>query len=151
MTKYGNWGLKEQEFLLLHLDSPPIDSSFICKSHFIEAQRHHDDPNFIPKWKPNQLRPVGKCGNPKCTEPFQEKLIKPAFVAPSELEKLVGESPSKDSPIVRCQQCYNALYRQLHPPNPCASCGARPKENKTFLGIAQTVQLLVNIKQIQLE
>ena len=32
MTQYGNWGSKEQKFLLLHLDSPPTDSSSIYVS-----------------------------------------------------------------------------------------------------------------------
>ena len=132
MTQYGNWGSKEQKFLLLHLDSPPTDSSSICKSHFIEAQRHHNDPYFMPKWKSKSPRPVRKCSNPKCNEPLQAKLIKPAFVISNELEKLLGVSPSVDKPIVLCQHCYNTLYRQFHTPNPCASCGATPKGNKTF-------------------
>ena len=113
---------------------PPINSSIICKSHFIEAQRHHDDPNFTPKWKSSLPRPLGKCGNPKCT--FQEKLIKPVFLSPSELEKLLGVSPSPDSPSVLCQQCYNALYHQLHPPNSCASCVVADPEG--FQGFHET-------------
>jgi len=51
MMQYGNLGSKEQQFLFQHIDSPLFETNFICNSHYVEAQRHHNNPDFIPKWK----------------------------------------------------------------------------------------------------
>jgi len=88
MMQYGNWGSKEQQFLLQHIDTPPV----LSNSHYVEAQRHHN-PDLIPKWKKsNAIKPVGKCRNPKCNEPYQGKLIKPLFATAGELEIMLGVS-----------------------------------------------------------
>ena len=135
MSRYTNWGAVERKFLSTYLDSNPAESSFICKSHLMEARRHHDNPDFVPKWKPGPRsiqQPLNKCVNPKCIEPVHEKLIKPSFAPIAELEEILGVKSSADNPLVLCQQCYNILYRQLHPSKPCASCGATPKMYKSF-------------------
>ena len=51
MSRYINWGSTERKFLSTYLDLTPSDNSFICKSHLMEAKRHHNNPDFIPKWK----------------------------------------------------------------------------------------------------
>ena len=51
MSRYVNWGSTERKFLSTYLDFTPSDNSFICKSHLMEAKRHHNDPDFKPKWK----------------------------------------------------------------------------------------------------
>ena len=74
---------------------------------------------------------MGESIYPKCNEPYQGKLIKPLFATAGELEIMLGVS-SLDARLVLCQFCYNALYCQLHPLLPCASCGARLKGNKGY-------------------
>ena len=51
MSQYSNWGELEKAFLVKHLGKTPSDESSICKKHFIEAKRHHNSPDFKPKWK----------------------------------------------------------------------------------------------------
>lgn len=101
----------------------------------MEAKRHHNNPDFIPKWKSSPTssisKPFKKCVNPKCTETVHEKLIKPSFTTTTELEEILGVKSSVDNPLILCQHCYNILYHQLHPSN-CASCGAIPKVYKSF-------------------
>ena len=135
MSRYNNWGSEERAFILKHLDTIPSDSSYICKSHLLEARRHHNDIHFIPKWKTNHTgssKPLRQCMNPKCTNPMHEKLIKPAFVATDKLEEILGVRSSEESPLLLCQSCYHALYHQFHPLKICASCGAAPKVGKSF-------------------
>ena len=51
MSRYINWGSTERKILSTYLDSTPSENSFICKSHLMEARRHYNNPDFIPKWK----------------------------------------------------------------------------------------------------
>ena len=135
MSRYINWGSTERKFLSTYLDSTPSENSFIYKSHLMEARRHHNNPDFIPKWKPSPrgiLKPLKTCVNPKCIEPVHEKLIKPSFASTAELEEILGVKSSADNPLVLCRYCYNVLYHQTHPSKPCASCGAIPKVYESF-------------------
>ena len=60
------------------IGSMPSGESSICEKHFLEAQRHHSTPNFIPKWTGTQssgVKPKQKCIHPKCIQPVCDKLI----------------------------------------------------------------------------
>ena len=92
-----------------HLRRTPLNDSYICRKHLLEAQQHHSTPNFIPKWKGSVvLQASPKCINPNCTQLQGDKVIKPAFES---IDKLVQSSP--DSPFVVCQPCYNELYKNF--------------------------------------
>ena len=83
----------------------------------MEARRHYNNPDFMPKWKPGPRgisKPLKTCVNPKCIKPVHEKLIKPLFTSTTELEEILGIK-SSDNSLVLCQHCYNAVYRQTHP------------------------------------
>ena len=99
----------------------------------MEARRHYNNPDFMPKWKPGPRgisKPLKTCVNLKCIKPVHEKLIKPSFTSTTELEEILGIK-SSDNSLVLCQHCYNAVYRQTHP-SKCASCGAIPKVYTSF-------------------
>ena len=135
MSRYSNWGSKEREYILQHLDTVPPDNSYMCKSHLQEAKRHHSDAHFIPKWKTNHtvaVKSFKRCVNPQCMNPSCDKLIKPAFVSTDRLEEALGIQSSEENPLAVCRICYHTLYRQFHPMKICASCGATPKVGKTF-------------------
>ena len=51
MTRFVNWRESEKDFVVKHLGSNPPDESYVCKRDFLEAKRHHDTLNYIPKWK----------------------------------------------------------------------------------------------------
>ena len=128
---WKNWGAQEKRFIVQHLGSMHSGESSICKKHFLEAQRHHSTPNFIPKWTGTQswgAKPKQKCIHPKCIQPVCNKLIKPSFEPTDKLKSTLGAKLSDDKPFLLCQKCYNDVYQIFHPPTPCASCGALPKK-----------------------
>lgn len=120
-------GAQEKRFLVQHLGSTPQGGSSICKKHLLEAQRHHSNSKFIPKWKGTHTNPKEKCINPKCVQPVCDKLIKPQFESIDKLETTLGVKSSAENPFQLCQRCYNEVYQIFHPPTPCMSCGAVPK------------------------
>ena len=135
MSQYGNWGDLEKEFVMKHLGSAPSDDSPICKKHLIEAKRHHGTPGLVPKWAGQHRQsttPGCKCINPKCAHTQCVKLIKPAFVPVENLEAALGIQTSTTNPLLLCEMCYQDMYRLLHPPTNCASCGAMPKTGTRF-------------------
>ena len=68
MTRFAHWGDNEKDFVVRHLGSKPPDESYVCKRDLLEAKRHHDTPNHIPKWKNPNSKPIAKynCSHPKC-------------------------------------------------------------------------------------
>ena len=74
LSNYSNWGAIEKEFLHTHLDRYPPEGSYICKKHWIEAQRHHTNSHYIPKWKEVHTQEPQKCCiHPQCCNKFHEK------------------------------------------------------------------------------
>ena len=70
---------------------------------FDEARRHHDNLDYIPKWKSGPksvLQPLNKCVNVKYIEPVHEKLIKPSFAHIAEFEGILEVKSSADNPLV---------------------------------------------------
>ena len=133
LSNYSNWGAIEKEFLHTHLDRYPPEGSYICKKHWIEAQRHHTNSHYIPKWKEVHTQEPQKCCiHPQCCNKFHEKLIKPAFANITELEELLEVQSSTDNPFLLCPTCYTKLYRQFNPVLNCTSCRAIPKHGQKF-------------------
>lgn len=133
LSNYSNWGTTERKFLYIHLGKYPPQGSYICKKHWIEAQRHHNNTQYIPKWKKvNIHEPLKSCIHPQCCNKFHEKLIKPAFATITKLEKLLGVESSADNPFLLCPTCYTKLYRQFNPVLNCTCCGAIPKHGQKF-------------------
>ena len=133
LSNYSNWGAIEKEFLHTHLDRYPPEGSYICKKHWIEAQRHHTNSHYIPKWKEVHTQEPQKCCiHPQCCNKFHEKLIKPAFANITELEELLEVQSSTNNPFLLCPTCYTKLYRQFNPVLNCTSCRAIPKHGQKF-------------------
>ena len=67
-TRFAHWGDNEKDFVVRYLGSKPPDESYVCKRDLLEAKRHHDTPNHIPKWKNPNSKPIAKynCSHPKC-------------------------------------------------------------------------------------
>ena len=132
-TYFRAWGEKEKKFVEKHLEgTTPLANSTICKKHLVEAQRHHSEPNYIPKWKAAP-KALSKCINPKCNHK-NEKIIKPHFESIEKLEEVLGVQSTEDNPFMLCQDCYNDLYRMFNPRLiTCASCGAIPKSGTEFM------------------
>ena len=151
LPNYSNWGAIEKEFLHTHLDRYPPEGSYICKKHWIEAQRHHTNSHYIPKWKEVHTQEPQKCCiHPQCCNKFHEKLIKPAFANITELEELLEVQSSTDNPFLLCLTCYTKLYRQFNPVLNCTSCRAMPKHGQNFVVIVQIQQLYPSTSKIQL-
>ena len=114
MSRYKNWGPAERKFLSTHfpLETTLSEDSQLCKSHLVEVKRHHNNPDYIPKWSTNRenvAKPVQRCINPMCIEPQQQKLIRPAE---DELKRVLGVSSSSVyNSILLCQHCYNEVCR----------------------------------------
>ena len=115
-----------------HLGRRPPLTVLYVKKHFVEAQRHHSKPNFVPKWKATSKTHIEKCINPRCNHSQSEKVIRPRFESVEKLEAVLGVQSSEDSPFMVCQGCYNYLYKMFNPPSICASCGAFPKAGTRF-------------------
>ena len=125
--------LQKESFLYIHLGKYPLQGSYICKKHWIEAQHHHNNTQYIPKWKKvNTHEPLKCCIHPQCCSKFHGKLIKPAFPTITELEKLLGVESSADNPFLLCPTCYTKLYRQFNPVLNCTCCGAVSKHGQKF-------------------
>ena len=131
LSNYRSWGAIERKFLYEHLGRYPPEESYMCKKHLLEAQRHHTNTQYTPKWKKvSTAKSTNACIHPECCNKFHEKLIKPAFATITELERLLGIESSADNPFLLCPTCYMKLYRQFNPVPNCASCGATPKYGK---------------------
>lgn len=56
-TCVSNWNEEYKSFLYRHLPLPLLPtqhegtSIVVCKKHYLEARRHHDDPSYVPQWK----------------------------------------------------------------------------------------------------
>ena len=44
-------GSNEKEFILRHYSTPLASTSWICSGDDEEANHHHSEPVYIPKWK----------------------------------------------------------------------------------------------------
>ena len=131
MTMSRNWGSAEKYFVHTHLGEWPLDDSYACKKHLVEARRHHNDTTFTPKWK-NDNSPKG-CIHPQCCNRFHEKLMKPAFATITALETHLGVQVSDDIPFLLCPPCYSKVYNHFNSPSRCSSCGATSKLGQKFI------------------
>ena len=132
MTRFVNWRESEKDFVVKHLGSNPPDESYVCKRDFLEAKRHHNTLNYIPKWKnPNSKTSAKcKCSHPNCAA--SERLIQPKFESTDNLGTALGIKPSPGHPFLLCRDHYTELYKLFHPQTTCASCGATAKRGTSF-------------------
>ena len=135
MTTYKNWGNTEKQFVSKHYGEHLSEESHICKKHYIEAKRFHNNSEYIPKWKNTEITVPSSdhCLNPECQDRLSNKLIKPAFASVTDLEQLFGIETSSSSPFLLCQTCYNKLYRLYTTPANCSTCGATAKPGHKFI------------------
>ena len=132
MTKYSNWGSDEKHFVNTHLGKYLPDESFVCKKHLLEANRHHNDDTFTPKWKRKLVSPKC-CIHPQCQDRFHEKLMKPAFATITAIKTHLGVQVVDDAPFLLCSPCYSKVYHHFNSPSRCSSCGATSKQGQKFI------------------
>ena len=132
MTKYTYGGSAEKHFAYTHLGKWPPDDSYTCKKHLVEAQRHHHDETFIPKWKCTENSPKG-CVHPQCENRLHPKLINPAFATTKELKTHLGILVTDDIPFLLCPPCYSKVNYHFNSPIKCSSCGATSKPGQKFI------------------
>ena len=115
MTRFAHWGDNEKDFVVRHLGSKP-DESYVCKRDLLEAKRHHDTPNHIPKWKNPNSKPIAKynCSHPKCT--VSEGLIQPKFESTDSIGAALGIKHSPGYPLLLCREHYNTVYTFIPKP-----------------------------------
>ena len=128
LVRYVSVGGVEKEYVQKHFGEIPPDESFLCRKHVLEASRHHNHPDFIPKWKPQRDSCVQKCMNPLCSNSDYKKVITPAFRPVSDICRIIGLELST-SDLVLCVSCYQDVWHYFHC---CQSCGAIPKTGKFY-------------------
>ena len=90
-TCVSNWN---EEYKLFHLPLPLLPtlhegtSIVVCKKHYLEARRHHDDPSYLPQWKRGHQEKMSmKCMYPQCTNTSDNSNISKAkFAVKHDLE-----------------------------------------------------------------
>ena len=137
MSRYGNTGIVEREFIIQHSGQHIPDTSWVCKKHLLEAKRYCNTTGYQPKWKRQNTQPANnnnKCGNPFCTNTEYGRLITPSFAPISDIIGIfnIPTNSVVGSPFVLCHPCYCHAYNQLHCKKSCQSCGAIPKAHVTF-------------------
>ena len=116
--QYGNINSTERAFITQHSDLPIVETSWVCKKHVLEAKRHCNDSEFLPKWKrvsknTQHSKLANKCGNPICTN--SDRLIMPSFAPLSDLTRIFNIQTNDDmvNPFVLCQN----VTAMKHPAN----------------------------------
>lgn len=127
----------------------PINNSYICKKHLLEAKRHGHNKDHVPSWKEHM--PIHtiqqKCFNPKCENQSPDKLIKPMFISHDKMMEILGvkQTAETNQPLVLCRKCYNETYATICGSHiPCSSCGATPKSSKTFCRHSPDAEKVLN-------
>lgn len=71
---------------------------------------------------------------PQCTTASTKanRVSRALFAPTSEVKRLSGIRTDSDEPVLLCSAHYCQVYRQVHPPMKCASCGAFPKPGSKF-------------------
>ena len=114
MTTFANWNEKDQQFIIRHLDHTPAPNTQLCKGHILEARRHTNDPDYIPKWK----KSLGKLNiiesmYPTCKiNSTDTKVSRVTFAPDEQLREAIGLYDN-DEPIYLCKEHYNEIYIQL--------------------------------------
>ncbi len=96
-----------------------------------------ENPNFQPRWLPKKEIVEKRCSIATCTNPFH---CNTNLVSASEIERLFHVSgqvvaftvAGSGTSVGLCIEHYRQMYSMLHPPQPCASCGSKPKRRESF-------------------
>ena len=140
VTHFETWGGAEQNFVLKHSPGKELtSSSCICKAHYVEAKRYCTQNGYVPKWKKG-TEPVGRvekslvCSHPHCsTTSAEARLIVPHFDSPENIKLALGIMEDNLLELVLCPRHYTEVHKQLMYPQPCASCGLKPKKGTRFV------------------
>ena len=134
-THFESWAKEEKEFITQHLGNNLSPDSCICKAHKVEAKRYHSQEGYTPKWRGQVTsgKAVQQCIYPDCSATStKEKLITPAFQSLENFEAALQIQSGPERPFILCSKHYHTLYKQFNSPQPCASCGLRPKTGTRF-------------------
>ena len=131
---HGNKFTDEEYRLVSAIEGEEIDKDkCICHACYKQIKCNVHNENFQPRWEAKlQTIPKCKCHIIDCEEDVYQNTD---LATPKEIESIVGSaicSPQDSGERAGlCHKHYTLVYEMLHPPNLCASCGAKPtKEDK---------------------
>ena len=137
-TKYTHpEKLKENEYeLLKKFENTIINrNACICLACVKQIKRNAacNNTSFHPRWRPKPTMKTPICTVENCTKTVYRNTN---LAATDEVELLLGQrvtaQPEGELSLGLCQEHYQKLYAQLHPPVVCDSCGARAKMGEEF-------------------
>ena len=74
------------------------------------------------------------CSHPNCsTTSAEARLIVPHFDSPGNIKLVLGITEDNLLELVLCPRHYTEVHKQLMYPQPCASCGLKPKKGTRFV------------------
>ena len=122
----------EEKGVIFQYKRTHSDLSCICYPCIKQIARFIQNPNLkaCPRWVQKQPNKAGVCNITSCHEQIHSNT---RLATPSEIEQLLAVKmeaftvlESTSISVGLCRDHYNALYRELHPKEPCGSCGALP-------------------------
>ena len=101
----------------------------VCKSHYIEAMRHHGNIDYVPKWKGVTVtKDIHTCSYPGC---HATKVIKPLFEQEEAIMQYINAQGTSE--LLLCNMHYQSAYKHFNNTcTPCAGCGALPKRRASY-------------------
>ena len=129
---------KQREgYTLLKKLKPDIgETECICAPCAKQLSRNTSNPNFHPRWLPKPSKTSNKCNIESCEHPVYSRTN---LVTVDRLQEMFHErviafdvEPGRGASIELCSDHYLQMYRQLHQPHPCSSCGGMPRKGEPF-------------------
>jgi len=129
---------KQREgYTLLKIFKPNIgDTECICAPCAKQLSRNVSNPNFHPRWLPKPSKTSTKSNIESCEHPVYSRTN---LVTVHRLQEMFHKrvvafdvEPGQGISIGLCTDHYLQMYRQLHQPNPCASCEEMPKKGESW-------------------
>ena len=130
---FGAFTTEHRNFIYKHYEGNIADDSCICKADQKEAKEHCNDPNYIPRWKKHKESIINKCMHNDCNADSSNARIIMASFMPNEMFTKVLNLDDFPHEIMLCTTHYHQLYAQYNSPDPCPSCGMKPKRGTCFI------------------